>query len=57
MIIRGETTKENLQHIYSTIRRIIKNPECYYTEEQLQELLLDDNNNFIKLGKKEVENG
>ena len=29
MVIRGNPTKQTLQHIYKTIRETIKNENCY----------------------------
>lgn len=49
MVIRGETTKEKLDHIYKTIQKYIREEECYYTEEEIKELKKDKNNIFYKM--------
>ena len=38
MIKRGKITEEKLAHIYSTIQKIIKNQQCYYTNEEIEDL-------------------
>lgn len=48
MIIRQEPTQEILEHIYKTIQKNITNQQCYYTEEEIEKLKLNNNNNFIK---------
>lgn len=54
MIIRQKPTQEILEHIYKTIQKNINNQECYYTEEEIEKLKLNKNNNFIKgYGKNE----
>ena len=49
MVIRGEATKEKLDHIYKTIQKYIKEKECYYTEEEIEKLKEDKNNTFYKI--------
>ena len=56
MVIRGEITREKLQHIYKTIQRIIHDEDCYYTKEQIEELKKDSNNIFIEGGENIGEN-
>ena len=48
MIIRGEITRDKLQHIYNTIQEVIKDQQCYYTKEEIEKLKLDKTNVFIK---------
>ena len=48
MIKRGKITEEKLEHIYSTIQKIIKNQQCYYTQEEIEELKKNEANVFIK---------
>lgn len=52
MIIRGKSKgielQHNLQHIYDTIQKLIKNQQCYYSEEEIEILKEDKNNVFIK---------
>lgn len=52
MIIRGQITKQKLEHIYDIIRNTVKNEECYYTHKEIEELKKDKNNIFIKGGGK-----
>lgn len=48
MIIREEIiTEERLKHIYNTIQGIIKNQQCYYSQEEIEKLKKDKNNVFI----------
>ena len=51
MIIRGEVTKGKLEHIYKTIHNIIKDKDCYYTQEELKELKKNKKNIFIEKEK------
>lgn len=48
MIIRGEITRDKLQHIYNTIQEVIKDQQCYYTIEEFEKLKEDKENIFIK---------
>lgn len=48
MIIRSKPEKHTLTHIYTTINKIIKKEECYYTFEELKSLKEDKNNIFLK---------
>ena len=48
MIIRGKPDANKLKHIYNTIQRLIDNKECYYTEEEIEELKKDKNNVFLE---------
>lgn len=50
MIVRKQPTKEVLEHIYKTIQANIKDNECYYTQEEINELKTDNRNNFFKRG-------
>lgn len=52
MVIRGQATEEKLQHIYNTIRNIIQEQHCYYTEEEIKKLKADKKNVFIERSKK-----
>ena len=53
MIVRQKPTLETLEYIYKTIQKNITNQECYYTEEEIEELKLNEKNIFIK----EMKNG
>lgn len=56
MIIRKEKVSiHNLQVIYSTIHKLIKDKDIYYSTEELEKLKKDKNNIFIEI--KEVWNG
>lgn len=48
MIIRGEVTRDKLQHIYNTIQEVIQNQQCYYTKEEIEKLKQNKTNVFIK---------
>lgn len=48
MVIRGKVTQEKLQHIYKTIQSIITNQECYYSDDELEELKKDKKNIFLE---------
>ena len=45
--IRKTPTKEVLQNIYDVMNRNIKNPKCFYTPEQVQELKKDKSNVWL----------
>ena len=51
MVIRGKTDKEKLKHIYNTIRKHVKNDNCYFSEEEIQKLKEDKKNIFYKGGE------
>jgi len=51
MIIRGTPNASKLTHIYNTIQRLIDNKECYYTEEEIENLKKDEKNIFLERGK------
>ena len=53
MVIRGEVTKRKLENIYTTVRNVVKNKDCYYTTEDIEKLKKDNNNIFIGGGKNE----
>ena len=48
MKIRGEVTRDKLQHIYNTIQEVIQNQQCYYTKEEIEKLKQNKTNVFIK---------
>ena len=48
MIVRKKPTLEVLEHIYKTIQKNVSNQDCYYTEEEIEELKQNEKNNFIK---------
>ena len=50
MVVRGELTEKKLEHIYDTVRAIVKNKSCYYTNEEIDELKKDSKNIFFKGG-------
>lgn len=50
MIIRKDkVSTHNLQVIYSTIHKLLKNKDIYYTAEDIEKLKKDKNNIFIKI--------
>ena len=51
MIVRGEITKIKLEHIYNTIQNIIKDNDCYYSQEEIKELKKNKKNIFIEKEK------
>ena len=51
MVIRGKTNANKLKHIYNTIQRLIDNQECYYTEEEIENLKKDEKNIFLERRK------
>ena len=51
MIIRGTPNASKLTHIYNTIQRLIDNKECYYSEEEIENLKKDEKNIFLERGK------
>lgn len=55
MVVRGQVTEEKLECVYDTIRAIVKNKSCYYTQEQVDKLKKDSMNIFYKKGG--VNNG
>lgn len=50
MVVRGKITNQKLSNIYTTVRNIIKNKECYYTAEEVEQLKIDNKNVFLKGG-------
>ena len=42
---------QKLEEIYTTIRSIVKNEKCYYTEDQINELKENKENVFMKKNK------
>ena len=50
MIIRRDATAETLRDIYEVMRRAIKDSDCYFTQEELQELKKNPKNIFISGG-------
>lgn len=44
---RRTPTKEVLQHIYDVMNKNIKNPDCFYTPEQVKELKKDKRNIWL----------
>ena len=50
MVIRGQITKEKLENIYNTVRNIIQKKDCYYSQEEIDELKQDSKNIFFKGG-------
>ncbi len=50
MIIRGTMDREKLEHIYTTIQKIIKDEKCYYSPEEIENLKKDKRNIFYKGG-------
>ena len=51
MVIRGKPTESKLRHIYNTIQKLIDNKECYYTEEEIENLKNDEKNIFLERRK------
>ena len=52
MVVRSQITKQKLDNIYNTIHNVIKNKECYYTTEEIEQLKRDSKNIFFKGGGK-----
>lgn len=52
MVIRGKPTASKLRHIYNTIHKLINNKECYYTEEEIENLKMDKKNIFLEKREK-----
>lgn len=46
-VIRKAPTREALLNAYDTFNRIIKNPKCFYTSEQVKELKKDKSNVWL----------
>lgn len=51
MVIRGTPNASKLIHIYNTIQNLIDNKECYYTEEEIENLKKDKKNIFLERRK------
>ena len=47
MVLRGKVTTEKLKNIYDTINRIIENQNCYYRDEEIQNIKKDNKNIFL----------
>ena len=48
IIIRRKTpTKEVLRHVYDVMNKHIKNPDCFYTSEEVKKLKKDKNNVWL----------
>ena len=52
MVIRGQITEKKLEQIYDIVRACIKNKECYYTQEEVEELKKDSKNIYFERCKK-----
>ena len=52
MVIRGEVDNQTLLNIYDTCNRIFDKSDCFYTEQELENLKQDKKNIFIKGDKK-----
>ena len=51
MVIRGTPNANKLKHIYNTIQRLIDKQECYYTEEEIENLKKDEKDIFLERRK------
>ena len=49
MVVRGEVTKEKLTNIYDLINQIIKNEECYYSDDEVNIIKNDEENVLLKI--------
>jgi len=47
MVIRGEVDNQTLLNIYDTCNRIFDKSDCFYTEQELENLKQDKKNIFI----------
>ena len=47
MVIRGQMTTEKLTNIYDTINRIIANRNCYYEDDEIENIKKDNKNIFL----------
>lgn len=54
MVIRGQITVQKLENVYNTIRNIVRDKNCYYTEEEIKKLKEDSKNIFFKGGERNV---
>ena len=52
MVIRGQITVQKLENVYNTIRNIVRDKSCYYTQEEIDKLKQDSKNIFLKGGGK-----
>lgn len=48
MVLRGQVTTEKLTNIYDTINRIVANANCFYNDEEVEEIKKDVKNIFLK---------
>ena len=46
-VIRNTPTKEVLHHIYDVMNKNIKNPKCFYTNDESKKLKKDKNNIWL----------
>ena len=47
MVLRGQVTTEKLTNIYDTINRIVKNKNCYYEEQEIENKKMNAENIFL----------
>ena len=47
IVKRNTPTKEVLKHIYDVMNKNIKNPDCFYTPEQVEKLKKDKKNIWL----------
>ena len=48
MVIRGEVEANKLENLYNICNRLIKNDDCFYTEEKLKQEKINEKNIIIK---------
>lgn len=57
MVKRSTPTVAVLTNLYNIINETIQDKDAYYTDEQIDNLRKDPNNNFLQLNKKGAANG
>ena len=47
MVIRGEATANNIEHLFDVCNRIFKDDNCFYTNEELEQERTNEKNIFL----------
>lgn len=47
IVTRKTPTKEVLQNVYDVMNKNIKNPKCFYTDEEIKKLKKDKSNIWL----------
>lgn len=47
IVRRKSPTKEVLRHVYDVMNKNIKNPDCFYTSDEVKKLKKDKNNVWL----------